>query len=186
MCWVLFCFVALHWRHNERNGVSNHQPHDCLLNRLFMRKSKETSKLRVTGLCAGNSPVTTEFPAQRASDPENVPIWWRHRSIEDFRGIFTHIFQSCFFGIEAIPSASVSNIYCLCVNCVMEKHFPTVILWTRYIYIYIFHDYIFNWAKIIMMSLLHFTIKRRKSDDDVLAFCMTTRRRLFIYEITMT
>ena len=24
---------ALHWRHNERDGVSNHQPHDCLLNR---------------------------------------------------------------------------------------------------------------------------------------------------------
>ena len=30
----------------------------------FRRKSKETSKLRVTGLCAGNSPVTGEFPAQ--------------------------------------------------------------------------------------------------------------------------
>ena len=31
---------ALHWRHNERDGVSNHQPHDCLLNRLFRRRSK--------------------------------------------------------------------------------------------------------------------------------------------------
>ena len=25
----------LQWRHNERNGVSNHQPQDCLLFRLF-------------------------------------------------------------------------------------------------------------------------------------------------------
>ena len=38
-----------------------------------------TSKLRVTGLCAGNSPVTGEFPAQKASNAENVSIWWRHR-----------------------------------------------------------------------------------------------------------
>ena len=40
--------------------------------------SKKTSKLRVTGLCRGKSPVTGEFPAQRASNAENVSIWWRH------------------------------------------------------------------------------------------------------------
>ena len=74
------CYLwrALQWRHNDRDGVSNHQPHDCLLKRLFRRKSKKTSKLRVTGLCAGNSPVTGEFHTQRASNPENVSIWWRH------------------------------------------------------------------------------------------------------------
>ena len=49
---------TLRWRHNERDGVSSHQPHDCLRNRLFRRRSKETLKLHVTGLCAGNSPVT--------------------------------------------------------------------------------------------------------------------------------
>ena len=42
------------------------------------RKSKKTSKIRVTGLCAGISPVTGEIPAQRASNAENVSIWWRH------------------------------------------------------------------------------------------------------------
>ena len=45
------------------------------------RRSKKTSKLRFTGLCAGNSPVTDEFPAQRASNAENVSIWWRHHDI---------------------------------------------------------------------------------------------------------
>ena len=70
--------LALKWRHNGRDGVSNHQHHDCLLNRLFRRRSKKTSKLRVTGLCAENSPVTGEFPAQMASNAENVSIWWRH------------------------------------------------------------------------------------------------------------
>ena len=69
---------SLRWRHNDHAGVSNHQPHDCLLNRLFRRKSKKTSKLRVTGVCAGNSPGTGEFPAQMASYAENVSIWWRH------------------------------------------------------------------------------------------------------------
>ena len=44
---------ALQWRHNGCDGVSNHQPHNCLLKRLFRGRSKKTSKLRVTGLCAG-------------------------------------------------------------------------------------------------------------------------------------
>ena len=66
------------WRHDELDGISNHQPYDCLLNRLFTHRSKKTSKLRVTGLCVGNSGVTGDFPAQRASSAENVSIWWRH------------------------------------------------------------------------------------------------------------
>ena len=69
---------SLQWPHNGHDSVANHQPHDCLLNRLFRRSSKKISKLRVTGLCAGNSPETGEFPAQMASDAENVSIWWRH------------------------------------------------------------------------------------------------------------
>ena len=72
---------TLQWRHNGCDGVSNHRHHDCLLNRLFRRRSKKTSKLRVTGLCAGNSPVTGEFPAQMASNAENVSIWWRHHGM---------------------------------------------------------------------------------------------------------
>ena len=68
----------LQWRHNGHDNVSNHQPHHCLLNRIFGCRSKKTSKLRVTGVCVGNSPGTGEFPAQMASNAENVSIWWRH------------------------------------------------------------------------------------------------------------
>ena len=75
---------SLQWRHNEHDGVSNHQPHDCLLNRFFRRRSKKTPKLHLIGLCAGNSPVTGEVPAQRASDAENVSIWWRHHVYKAF------------------------------------------------------------------------------------------------------
>ena len=70
--------LSLLWRHNGLDGVSNHQHHDCLLTRLFRRKWRKTSKLRVTGLCTDNSPVTGEFSAQMASIAENVSIWWRH------------------------------------------------------------------------------------------------------------
>ena len=56
------------------NGVSNHRRLDYLLNCLFRRRSKKTSMLRVSGLCEGNSPVTGEFPVQRASNAENVSI----------------------------------------------------------------------------------------------------------------
>ena len=62
--------ITFRWRHNERDCVSNHQPYDCLLNRLFRHRWQKTSKHRVTGLCEGNSPVTGEFPAQRASNAE--------------------------------------------------------------------------------------------------------------------
>ena len=75
---TLRSFQSLQRRHNERDIVWNHQPHDCLLNRLFRHISMKTSKLRGTGLCEGNSPVTGEFPAQMASNADNVSIWWRH------------------------------------------------------------------------------------------------------------
>ena len=57
--------LPLQWRHNERYGVSIHQPQDYLFNRLFRRRSKKTTKLRVTGLCEWNSPVTGEFLAHK-------------------------------------------------------------------------------------------------------------------------
>ena len=57
--WLRF---TLRWRHNDHDSVSNHQPHSCLLNRLFRRRSKETSKLSVTGLCAANSPGPVNSP----------------------------------------------------------------------------------------------------------------------------
>ena len=75
------------WRHNGHDGVSNHQPHHCLLNSLFGCRAKKTSKLRVTGLCAGNSPGTGEFPTQMASNAENVCIWWRHHASGAFASL---------------------------------------------------------------------------------------------------
>ena len=81
----------LQWRQNERDVVSNHQPHDCLLtHRLFGRRSKKTSKLRVTGLCAGNSPGTGEFPAVTAG---NSPVPGAHTKGQ-WRGKCFHLMTS--------------------------------------------------------------------------------------------
>ena len=63
-----------HWRHNDHGGVSNHKPHGCLLNRLFRRRSKKTSKLRVTGLCAGNSPGPVNSPHKGPVTRNMVPL----------------------------------------------------------------------------------------------------------------
>ena len=71
---ICYWYSSLQWRHNERDGVSNHQPHDSLLNRLFREWSKKTSKLRITCLFERNLPVTGEFPSQRASNAEMFPF----------------------------------------------------------------------------------------------------------------
>ena len=72
----------LQLRHNERDDVSNYQPQNCLLNRLFRRRSKKTSKLRITGLCVGNSLanslVTTGLSAMLAL------VKWIHCWLVDY------------------------------------------------------------------------------------------------------
>ena len=71
----IWCVLrTLQWRHNEGGGVRNHQRLDCLHNCSFRWRSKKTSKLPVTGLCEGNSPVTGDFSAQRVSNAENVSV----------------------------------------------------------------------------------------------------------------
>ena len=81
LCRVLLWFGTswnYSYHNNESSGVLNHRRLHCLLNSWFRRRSKKTSKLRVTNFCAGNSPVTCEFPAQKAINARNVSIWWRH------------------------------------------------------------------------------------------------------------
>ena len=60
--WTVPSSSTLQWRHNDHGGVPNHQPHRCLFNRIFRRRSKKISKLRVTGLYAGNSPGPVNSP----------------------------------------------------------------------------------------------------------------------------
>ena len=70
----LLSFWTLQWRRSDQHGVSDHRHLDCLCSRLFRRTSKLISKLRVTGLCEGNPPVTGGFPSKRASARKIFPF----------------------------------------------------------------------------------------------------------------
>ena len=96
---------ALQRRHNELDGVSNHQRLDCLLNRLFRNRSKKTSKLCVTSLFEENPPV---IPSQRTSKPDffhfmtsscNVVTWYSRYGIDldlpEYSGVRTRSVLNC-------------------------------------------------------------------------------------------
>ena len=70
---LIKCASTLQWHHNGHGSASQ-----LFTQPLFTRRSKKTSKPRVTGLCVGYSLGTSEFPAQMASYAENVSIWWHH------------------------------------------------------------------------------------------------------------
>ena len=81
--------LRLEWKHYNHVIMSTMASQIISLMIVYLtvyssRRSKKTSKLHITGLCEGNSPVTTEFPAQRASNAENVSIWWHHHDTELF------------------------------------------------------------------------------------------------------
>ena len=52
------------------------------VNRLFGSRSKKTSKFPAS--------LTGEFPAQMASNAENVSIWWRHHDLGVWSMVYIH------------------------------------------------------------------------------------------------
>ena len=85
---------SLQWHHNGRNSVSNHQPHDWFLNRLFRRRSKETSKLRV------NWPLWGDF----TGDP------WIPRTNGQLRGKCFHLMTSPWWPMDILIQSNVKTI----------------------------------------------------------------------------
>ena len=99
---------------------------DCLLS----RRSKKTSKLRVTGLCEGNSPVTGEFPTQRASNVGNVYIWWRHHVYgfrpSDINVMQGGVYQECLgvvnnLGVKFLHGCSLNEMVPICSAKTLNK-----------------------------------------------------------------
>ena len=119
---------ALRWRHNGRDCVSNHQPRDCLLKRLFGRRWKQTSKLRVTGFCAGISPVTGELPTQRASNAENVSIWLRHHGNNASQITGTRLFCGQF----TFTSPQRSALLAICHQHKSTSNASSIFSWRHY------------------------------------------------------
>ena len=65
---------ALHWHHNGRDGISNHQSHDCFT--FIQAQIKENIKALCHWPLCGE--FTRQFTAQMSSNTENVSIWWCH------------------------------------------------------------------------------------------------------------
>ena len=70
---------TLQWRHNECHGVSNHQPHDYLLNRLLRQMKENFEAPRHQPLCGSHrSPVNS--PHKGPTTRKKVSIWWHHHA----------------------------------------------------------------------------------------------------------
>ena len=91
-------WMSLQWRHIGRYSVSNHQPHGCLLNRLFRRRSKKTSNSAslafVWGIHRGPVNSPHKWPVTRKMFPfDNVimmMVTWvdvRDSDRSDFRPV---------------------------------------------------------------------------------------------------
>ena len=72
---------------------------------IYSFADQKTSKLRFPGLCVGNAPGTGEFPAQMASNAENVFIWWRHHDYT-FLHFAPKYFMSVFLAGKQLPRGS--------------------------------------------------------------------------------
>ena len=106
IAWAYICFITksegetILWMHRQIITMTSQWARWCLkspalllFTQPFIRaQMKKTSKLRVTGLCEGNSPGTSEFPAQMASNVENVSIWWRHHDITGMKKCYSSLF----------------------------------------------------------------------------------------------
>ena len=138
--------MALQWRHNDHDGVSNHQPRDCLLNRLFRRRSKKTSKLRVTGLCEGNSPGTGEFPAQMASYAQNVSIWWRHHGL----GVVE-------FGLSQPNTVKPYESINQSIVTAFLSGMTPLVLWIWNLTWYHKNSFIYHWSQIVLCAKIYCT-----------------------------
>ena len=157
---------------------SNHQPHYCLLNRLFRRRSKKTSTIRVTGLCARNSPVTGEFPAQMASNAENVSIWWCHHACMSVKQgssiILVAVFKTAciytYFYAVTVPATKSEKanrkIHTSCNLCTKYGHcLPQHHKWKQYWYSLVFwgwkisliNGYMLQWTgrSLVQSSVRH-------------------------------
>ena len=119
---------TLQWRHKERDGVS-----DCLINRLFRRRSKKTSKLRITVLCEGeftgawmgNTWFGTCVNHWRASSQyPSDPNWIYQKNTENVR--WRLIF---FYGVIIRICCTITHVnYChksLGVQWVKNEEIPT-------------------------------------------------------------
>ena len=106
--------TPLQWRQNGCDGVSNHRPRYCLLDRLFWSRWKKNSRLYVTGLCTGNSPVTCEFPYK----------WPVTRKIFPFDDVIMIIFDTVSFDTWKLAAAALIVLPPMLIRVFADQNIP--------------------------------------------------------------
>ena len=69
---------TLQWCHNQRDGVPNHQPHDCLLNRLFRYRSKKHQSSAPLNFVSGIHRWPMKSLHKGPVTQNKFPNIWRH------------------------------------------------------------------------------------------------------------
>ena len=105
-CFVVLCFVAVTLHYNDviMNTMASQITSLTIIYSSVYSGADQRKHQSSASLAFVNSPVTGEFPTQRASNAENVSIWWRHHDqlIKEPRIVLTHILQCCFTGTVTI------------------------------------------------------------------------------------
>ena len=130
--------IPLRWRHNWCDSVSNHQPHDCLLNRLFRRRWKKTSNLRVTGLCEENSPVNSphKWPVTRKMFPfDDVIMHYQTSAVEVWEKLCVSASIHTEAGVlTVITHAKLAHFHIDKMGVISQTTFPKAFLWMKNLY----------------------------------------------------
>ena len=95
-CWASGRPSALQWRHNEHDGVSNHQPHDCLLKRLFRCRSRKHQSYASPAFVRGIHQWPVNSPQKGSVTQKMFPfddvIMWNHSV---YGVVWYHNFDFC-------------------------------------------------------------------------------------------
>ena len=70
--------ITLEWRHSGRDGVSNHQSHDCSLNRFFRRRSRKHQSSTSLAFVRGFHRWPVNSPRKGPVTRKMLPLLWRH------------------------------------------------------------------------------------------------------------
>ena len=93
--------ITLQWRLNGCDGVSSHQPHDCLLKRLFRRRSKE------------NIHAPRHWPLWPVNSPYNWPVTLQMFSFDD---VIMKLINWVFIGSAPKPNHCLNKMLNYVVN----------------------------------------------------------------------
>ena len=116
---VLLFRIPLQWRHNGHDSVPNHQPHDCLFNRLFRRMSNKIQKLHGTGPCVGTVNFPHKWPVTRKMFPFDEVIM-------HYYNIVMHIHR------KPHPQLHISILNLLVIYCDIFILYPILPIITPY------------------------------------------------------